>query len=164
MKNIVILALFVLTSVTAFAQTEAELTEQGAKGRQILLDNGIPTHCFTATMTVDGLLIGTRDNSNVPVNYLYTSTNQLNQMDNLNGYVVLDALKDILLVGKYTPNRRGITSMCNAVYTYNLTTKKFVLQDEGWIYGSTKFVGKDSINIESTANKRIRVTKAIKLK
>lgn len=143
MKNSLILALFILISLPGIGQSLED-------GSRILTENGIRPRCINVTDTPQGLIIGTRDNTNFPTNYVYTLENQLKKIDLLNGYTVLDynGSKNILLVGKYKAGHSD--SMFREIYTYNLTTKKFVLQNNtGWKYGSNKFVGNDSITMTS---------------
>jgi hypothetical protein len=124
----------------SFCQTEAELTEQGKLGREVLVDHGINSRCFTITNTPQGLFIGGRDDANAPLNYLYAEGNDFQKIDRLTGYVIFaySPIKNELLVGKY--ERGNTDSMCREIYTYSLGSKRLLVQlNLGWIYGSPKY-------------------------
>jgi len=172
MKNLLVLSFVILVSVQVFAQTEAELTPEGKLGRSILLEHGIKTECFSTTKTPQGLVISSRTEANIPVNYLYTVDKQLQNVDQLNAYIVFgySPVKGDLLIGKHGHDASG-DSMCREIYTYNLATKKFLKQcDLGWIYGQPKYSVKfDSVVL--TVNEKETdgigshyATKSVKLK
>jgi hypothetical protein len=148
MKNSLVLSFVILVSIQCLAQTEAELTPEGKLGTKILLEHGINGHCFGIYETPQGVIISSRTEANVPVNYLYTLDKQLQKVDQLDRYIVFgySPLKGDLLLGKHGHDPSG-DSMCREVYTYNLATKKFLRQcDLGWIYGEPKYSAKfDSV-------------------
>jgi hypothetical protein len=147
MKNLAILGVFILMSVQSMAQT-GRLSADRIAGNKILQENGLANRqCMTLSKTPQGLLISSRTEDNVPINYLYTPNNPLVHVESLDGYIVFmySPVKGDLLMAKYQYGHTD--SMCHEVYTYNMTTKKFVKQcDFGWIYGVPKFsVTYDSI-------------------
>ncbi|MBS1731819.1 MAG: hypothetical protein JST02_00850 [Bacteroidetes bacterium] len=168
MKTSLVVALIILISNQSFSQTAAEQTPQGKTARKILMDNGIKTECYTVTQTPQGLIIGSRTESNIPVNYLFIKEKHLNKIDKLERYIVLgySPVKGDLLLSKYDFNRNG-DSMSHEILTYNLETKQFRTQcDFGWVYGSPHYTEsydsiivivneKNSDGIGSHAGKRI---------
>ncbi len=153
MKNIAILALFIFASVTVFAQTEVELTKEGKYAKNILIENGINSPCFTVTETPKGTFIGTRSTTNLPINYFYTvGTKTLKKVDYLTGYVLIgySPIDNSLFAGKYEYGKLN-DNMYRKIYSHNLSTKEIKLVYSGrWILDDPTFTSNfDSLRIDN---------------
>lgn len=152
-EKIFLLTVIIFTSATAFAQTEAELTEPGQFARNILLKNGIDRRCFSATNIPQGIFISSRTEANIPVNYLYTSDSQLTKVDILDGHVIIaySPVSNSLLTGKYEYEKFS-DHMYREVYSFNLKTETFTLEYKSrkWILSTPRYNAKyDSIKIDT---------------
>lgn len=125
MRNFIILGVFVLMTLSAFGQTEADFQ----KGNEILQKNKKQLECYTYVSTSQGIYIGSRSKDNAPVNFIYRDGN-LTIVPDLQSYIVFgySEKNNYLFVGYHDSSKPFADTMCHDFYTYDLITHKFKKQ------------------------------------
>lgn len=123
MKFLAILAIFISSTMTIFAQIN---------GNEILSQNNILYQCRSVISTPNGIYIGVRVNEKKTLVYLYKD-NTLTEIESLTNFVVFaySTSKNLLIVGTKPLNSKIYDVSCTQLYSYDSTKTLTKLADYG---------------------------------
>lgn len=129
MKFLVILGVFISSSITIFAQID---------GNEILSQNNIHYQSRSVVSTPDGIYIGVRLDEKTTKVYLYKD-HILTQVSALKNFVIFSysPSKNLLIVGTKPTNSKVTDVSCTQIYSYDSSKILTKLAD----YGKNEYSG-----------------------